>query len=90
MFIMRLYTIKYCIFQVNRLINKSTCKISAEDESIDSKYTVFNCVKSHYAHFVWNYFNFKQYNSFGEKNTMKKKTPLEAKFLTKYSSLTIS
>ena len=34
-----------------------TCKISAEDESNDSKYTVFNCVKSHYAHFIRNYFS---------------------------------
>ena len=34
-----------------------TCKISAEDESNDSKYTVFNCVKSNYAHFIQNYFS---------------------------------
>ena len=46
--IIRLYTIKYCIY---------TCKISAEDESNDSKYTVFNCVKSNYAHFIRNYFS---------------------------------
>ena len=32
-----------------------TKMISAEDESIDSKYTVFNCVKSNYAHFIRNY-----------------------------------
>ena len=61
--IIRLYTIKYCIFRVNRLIfsrnftSKFSCKISAEDESIDSKYTVFNCVKSNYAHFIRNYFS---------------------------------
>ena len=40
--------IKYEILQV---------MISAEDESNDSKYTVFNCVKSHYAHFIRNYFS---------------------------------
>ena len=33
------------------------CKISAEDESNDSKYTAFNCVKSNYAHFIRNYFS---------------------------------
>ena len=67
--IIKLYTIKYCIFRVNRLIFsrnftsikytiiQDTCKISAEDESIDSKYTVFNCVKFNYAHFIRNYFS---------------------------------
>ena len=32
--------------QINLTITLHTCKISAEDESNDSKYTVFNCVKS--------------------------------------------
>ena len=37
-------------------------KNAAENELTDSKYTLFNnCAKSHnshYAHFIWNYFNF--------------------------------
>ena len=65
--IIRLYTIKYCIFRVIWLIFSRnftsiyTCKISAEDESNDSKYTVFNCVKSNYAHFIRNYFSLIYY-----------------------------
>ena len=31
----------------------------SEDESSGSKYTVFNCVKSNYAHFIRNYFSLR-------------------------------
>ena len=58
---MRLYTIKYISSRFTHLQQKAiyyiACKISAEDESNDSKYTVFNYVKSHYAHFIQNYFS---------------------------------
>ena len=50
---------KVCVMNFTQLntVYFETIKSSSEDESIDSKYTVFNCVESH-VHFVRNYFNF--------------------------------
>ncbi len=51
------------LYRINDIPNKVcilrlyTNQISAEDESIDSKYTDLNCVKSQYAHFIRNIIN---------------------------------
>ena len=66
--IMRLYTIINTVYfesidSSSAAIYKISCiylENSSEDESIDSKYTVFNCVKSHHAHFIRNYSNLKR------------------------------
>ena len=57
-FIMKLYTIKCCILRINGFIfcsslqevykkfTRNLQETAAKDESIDSKYTAFNCVVS--------------------------------------------
>ena len=36
-------------------INLYTLQIATEDEEIDSKYTLSNCLRPHYADFIWNH-----------------------------------